>query len=287
MSLSVIAAAPSIHHEAIDWARRASANGGTISTTVLRAVSDFCAAADRDAFRSAMYRVNLFCGGTLAGCLVPLYRGPTFGGTNFGNATDTNNNFVSADFTETGATGGLKGNGTNKLLIPGLLVSNSVIPANSIHMGAPAINLETTSNRALIGGQEGSGAFRGAVLWNSYTFVAGGPWRRFEVNGSTAATASTFRPISSTASHLIGSLSGTSSVLTENGSVMASTTLASPPGEFSNVTAASIFVFARGNVGQFATSARLRGYHCGTALSAQQTSDVVAAFARFNAALGR
>jgi hypothetical protein len=60
MPLPLFATAHTTHHEAIDWARRASANGGTISTTVMRAVSDFCAAADRDAFRSAMYRVNLF-----------------------------------------------------------------------------------------------------------------------------------------------------------------------------------------------------------------------------------
>jgi hypothetical protein len=50
----------------------------------------------------------------------PLYRGPSLGGTQYGNALDTNNNFVQGDYAETGATGGLKGNGSSKYLDTGL-----------------------------------------------------------------------------------------------------------------------------------------------------------------------
>lgn len=284
-----ICSAAGLHHEAVDWARRVSANGGIISTTVIRAASDLCASADKDGWRSAIYRLNPFAGGNISGCLVPLFRGPTFGGTNFGNATDTSFNFVSGDFIETGSSGGLKGNAINKYLNPGIVLSNAVLAINSIHLGAIAIEMEIAGNRTLIGGQEPSGAFRGAVLWNSYAFLAGGPWRRFEVSGSTqgTGTGSSYRPVSVTSSHLIGSLSGTSSVLTENGSVVASETLASPPGEFSNANATSLFVFSRGSGNQFGTAARLRGYHFGTALSLAQSADLVNAFARFNAALGR
>ena len=145
--LSVMAAGPTIHHEALDWATRASANGGTISTTTIRAVSEFCRDIEKAQIRSAMYRVNLFCGGNLSGCLVPLYRGPTFGGTNFGGATDTAVNFVSGDFIETGTGGGLKGNGVNKYLrtttgtssIPSLLSSHLSVSGNEIETsGNPA-----------------------------------------------------------------------------------------------------------------------------------------------------
>ena len=72
--LSVIYAAPSFHHEAIDWAARVSANGGTISTSVIRGVSSFCAEIDRQGLRDRFARLSIFSGGNLSGSLVPLYR---------------------------------------------------------------------------------------------------------------------------------------------------------------------------------------------------------------------
>lgn len=153
--LSPLVAAPTIHHEAIDWATRVAANGGTISTTTLRVVSDFCAAADRGAFRSAIYRLNPFAGGNLSGALVPLYRGPTFGGTTYGTTTDTNSNFVSADYADSGATGGLKGNGTNKRLNTGFPANT--LAASNTHLGVGLVTANTlTGFRALIGAFNGS-----------------------------------------------------------------------------------------------------------------------------------
>jgi len=101
VSLRLIASArPRVHHDALDWARRVAANGGSVSRATLRAVSTFCDAIDRAAIRDRFYRLNLFCGTGLTACLVPLYRGPSLSGTQFGNATDTNVNFVSGDYSE-------------------------------------------------------------------------------------------------------------------------------------------------------------------------------------------
>jgi hypothetical protein len=122
MSLRLVASARlRVHHDALDWARRVVTNGGSVSQPTLRAVSAFCDAIDRAGIRDRFYRANLFCGNSLSAALVPVFRGQSLGGTQYGNATDTNNGpFVSADYTETGASGGLVGNTTTKYLNTGL-----------------------------------------------------------------------------------------------------------------------------------------------------------------------
>jgi hypothetical protein len=87
----------------------------------MKAVSTFCAAIDAAGIRDRFYRLNLFAGTGLNAALVPLYRGPSRTGTQYGNATDTNNGpFVSGDYVETGASGGLLGNFSSKYLDTGL-----------------------------------------------------------------------------------------------------------------------------------------------------------------------
>lgn len=147
-----------LHHEAIDWATRVSANGGLISTTTIRAVSEFCRAVDTAGIRNRFARLGIFAGGNLSGALVPLYRSFSYGGTVIGNATDTNNNFVSGDYADTGASGGLTGNGTNKHLLVGSVLA-SVDRANS-HCAAYGSSLTSpsTGDRILIGAESASGA---------------------------------------------------------------------------------------------------------------------------------
>lgn len=147
-----------LHHEAIDWATRVSANGGVISTTTIRAVSEFCRAVDTAGIRNRFARLGIFAGGNLSGALVPLYRSFSYGGTVIGNATDTNNNFVSGDYADTGASGGLTGNGTNKHLLVGSVLA-SVDRANS-HCAAYGSSLTSpsTGDRILIGAESASGA---------------------------------------------------------------------------------------------------------------------------------
>jgi hypothetical protein len=126
----------------------------------MKAVSKFCADIDAAGIRDKLYRVNLFAGTGLNACLVPLYRGQSRTGTQYGNTTDTNQGpFVSGDYAETGASGGLKGNGSSKYLdtgLPGNTFSagnrhcsaywnaNSTLTGSRVFIG----NTDTTSNVA-------------------------------------------------------------------------------------------------------------------------------------------
>lgn len=98
-----------LHPEAQKWRSAAIANGGSVSDTTFKAVSDFCRAIDVAGIRSKIYRLNLFAGTGLAAALTPLYLNNSRSGVALGNATDTNagNLFVSGDYAEsTGLTAG-------------------------------------------------------------------------------------------------------------------------------------------------------------------------------------
>lgn len=124
-----------IHPDAADWRARAIANGGTVSTATINAVSRFCTSISNAGIRTLFRRLNLFCGDNLSACLVPLYRGPSATET-YGNPTDVNANFVSGDFTETGTSGGLAtGTGnTNKTLDTGLIPFNAGLTETNSHL---------------------------------------------------------------------------------------------------------------------------------------------------------
>lgn len=116
------------HPDAASWRTRVVANGGSVSSSTFRAVDVFCRSIESAGLRDRFYRLNLFAGSNLSAALVPLYRGTSLGGTQFGNVTDTNYNFVSGDYVETGSTGGLLGNGSNKSLQTGLFLGNIATP---------------------------------------------------------------------------------------------------------------------------------------------------------------
>ena len=278
--LSVIYAAPTIHHEAIDWATRVSANGGTISTTVLRACSEFCSAADRGAFRSAIYRLNPFAGGNLSGCLVPLYRGPTFGGTVFGGVTDTNVNFVSADFTETGVNGGLKGNGVNKYLRT--TTGTSSIPSLlSSHASVSGTGIETSGDAVLFGVWNGGNDFSRFQL-DAYRSASSGRSVRIGPLGAVLSSPS------SVESHLIGTrTSATNLSLYSSGSLVATETTNRTPIALAGVGPYVFGLNPNNGAATSASAARLTMYSMGAGLTATQAAAFSAAVAAFNSALGR
>ena len=129
--------ASGVHPDAAAWRSAVVANGGSVSASTMRAVSTFCAAIDAAGIRDRFYRLNLFCGNSdasLNAVRTPLYRGPSLVGTQYGGTTDTNNNFVAGDYAETGASGGLTGNGTSKSLNTG--IAQSTLSASSRHLAA-------------------------------------------------------------------------------------------------------------------------------------------------------
>jgi hypothetical protein len=137
--------ASGVHPEAAAWRSAVVANGGSVSASTMRAVSKFCADIDKAGLRDRFYRLNLFCGSNLNAVLVPLYRGPSRTGTQFGNTTDTNNGpFVSGDYSESS---GLKGNGSSKYLETG--VAMTFLGTNQLHMFV-SFNPEVAEFRMLL-----------------------------------------------------------------------------------------------------------------------------------------
>jgi hypothetical protein len=95
------------HPEAIDWARRVTQSLGIVTQRSLSAVNSFCIAVQRAGIRERFYRCNLFAGGDLTACFTPLFRSSRPGQV-LGNESDVNvGPFVSANYAETGAAGGL------------------------------------------------------------------------------------------------------------------------------------------------------------------------------------
>ena len=280
-----IALAPQASNaEAQDWINRVYANGGTVSTSTASAVSTFCDAIESAGIRDRFARLNLFCGSSLNAALVPLYKSLSFGGASLGNATDTNNAFVGVgtDYAETGASGGLTGNGTSKYLNTGLTVSNIGTPAsghmsvyhgqssgvnsNRYYMGA---NDAATSNRFYLG----TDAFSTASVFGSYSSA---------VNASQTLAAQGH----GAAGHRILSRE-TDSVLTHyhNGSVVATNTTTITPA----VSTAAFAVFAanrNATVDRFHNS-WIAAYSIGLGLNSTQAANYRTIMQTFQTALGR
>jgi hypothetical protein len=150
---------------------RVYANGGTVSASTAAAVNTLCNSLDAASLRDRFYRLNLFCGSNLNAALVPLYRGPSLGGTQYGNATDTNNAFVGVG-TDYAETGGLTGNGSSKYLNTGL--APSALPSVATgHMAAyiPQIT-PTDTTKAFLGTASGSHQYNLYYRLNSGTGLA-------------------------------------------------------------------------------------------------------------------
>ena len=135
--------------DAQDWVNRVYANGGTVSSSTASAVNTLCESITSAGIRDRFIRMGIFAGSNLAAALVPLYRGQAFGGTTYGNATDTNFNFVSGDYAETGSSGGLTGTGNNgvgvgntKHLRTGL--QQSALATSNLHLSAFVFGLNGT-----------------------------------------------------------------------------------------------------------------------------------------------
>jgi hypothetical protein len=281
--LSVRAAGPTIHHEALDWATRASDNGGVISTTTIRAVSEFCRAVDTAGIRGRFVRLNLFAGGNLSGALVPLYRAASYGGTVVGGSTDTNANFVTGDYAETGASGGLTGNGTSKYLSCGASIL-SQLSVGSAHISISGVSLTSggAADVSPIGSSTGTGGNNIAILQTKASTAA---VNRVFVNGTPTAFIDAATAISS--GQIIGSSVATNDLrIFQNGTQNGSTLTTSRSG---TLTANAVFVFANNTNGTAASfaSARMTSYSIGSGLTAAQAATFAAAIAAFNTTLGR
>ena len=273
MSPRLLRPRATVHPEAAAWAARVVANGGSVSGSTLSAVSKFCAAIASAGIRDRFYRLNLFCG-SFQGAFVPLFRGPSLGGTQYGGATDTNVGpfvGVGTDYAETGASGGLTGNGTSKYLDTGF--SMDTLP--STVSGHASVYCPNRSARIAFTGMIGVGV-TGATGFGISTDTS--------VYGIWGAIAS-----------VINSTNGMLLVSRESGSLL--TTYANATSIATNTTTVTPAAIGR-NAAVFANSStptvvdnfdsrRYCGYSIGLGMTAAQVSAYYTAMQAFQTALTR
>jgi hypothetical protein len=267
-----LAGAPVVSNvDAQDWIDRVYGNGGTVSASTASAVNEFCNAIDGAGIRDRFFRLNLFAGTGLNACLVPLYTGPTSLGIKYGGAVDTNvGPFVSGDYNETGASGGLQGNGTTKRLDTGL--PGNALATSSRHLSAYEIQVATTDYSPSL-----------KQFTSPSTHWHLGPWTALNdyvyagyagVGGQPVALRQT--------GHFFGqNTSSTAAQIFRNGSPITS---------FNTGTAASSVdsttVTVLGATGEF-SEARLGGYSIGLSMTNSQVAAYYAAMQAFQTALSR
>jgi hypothetical protein len=271
--------------DARDWQSRVVANGGTVSATTMKAVDTFCKTIVTAGIRDRFYRLNLFAGTGLSAALVPLFRGPSLGGTQAGNVTDTNFNFVSGDYVE-GA--GLAGNGTNKHLRIGTL--------SSVYQGVPATgHMAVRTTGASGAGRRAMGVFdlvtqSGQPYSMYYGVYRGGQGQmEFGRGGISVRT-----PTSANALILINRSSTTSLEYYENSSQIGSATTNESINR--DIPSAEISVFGQSyynwtnatfSHGYEPPAATFSSYSCGLSMSGSQVAAYSGALNTFLAAMGR
>lgn len=274
------------HPEAANWRTRVIANGGTVSASTFAAVETFCRAIDTAGIRNRFYRLNLFCGTGLAACLVPLYRGQSLGGTQFGNTTDTNANFVSGDYTETGTSGGLGTGSTNstKSLDTGLVAHTAGIANTDTHLSFYSRGGNTAAGSVMAGGVTTT-PFE---LWQYYLNGTSGSIGQFYRSGgnnnSGIEGAAALRT-----GHMIAQRSSTGGAIYRNGSNLNLTSTTTNSSTFSASRPPAMRVFARnfgGTVDQYCATT-LQAYSIGASMTGSQASDYYNAMQNFQTALSR
>jgi len=267
-----------IHPDAADWSSRVTTNSGSVSATTLQAVSGFCWAIDAAGIRNKFFRLNLLCGTGLASAVVPLYRAPSLGMMQFGATTDTNVNFVSGDYNETGSSGGLQGNGSTKYLTTGFLPT--LLTVGSAHLSAYVAGAVTSGTFPPLlgafvtsGGAELSLYSRGTTTSEAY-FASD--------NGSGFVLSAVSNPTG----HVLGVTSAVNDRrVFVNGSQSGSTSTTSS--SIALPTTVDINILRRSTGSSSYSNARIAAYSIGSSMTVAQASAFYAAMQAFQTALTR
>ena len=273
------------HIDVQNWLNTISWNGGSANSTTISALNTFCAAIDNAGIRNRFYRLNLFCGNNLQACLVPLYVGPVsleigrIYSTNYGFFSDMNYNFISSDYAETGANGGLSPNGNNlKRLDTGLKQTD--LGVNSCHLSIYERSQPSGSYKTRIGS-------RGASSNNEHllTNAATSPliYGCSSLGGNNRASASSY---AETGAFWFGTnATATSSTIYKNSTQQGTATP-------STRTAQSLtyWVFAlndNGTTGDGMTTGTLASYSIGLSMDSTQVTNYYNAIQAFQTSLSR
>ena len=266
------------HPEAADWANRVRTNGGTVSGSTLLAVSRFCRAIDAASIRGRFYRLNLLCGTGLNAALVPLYRGPSLGGTQYGNTTDTNNGpFVSGDYVETGASGGLTSSGTSKHLNTGFKADALTQTGRHLSVVVDAGSISQTG-RYMIGMDNFGGA--GNAFWGI-------------LSGITVFQSSVIRSQAAASNSTQFAVTGRSQILMSGNGLaqgyLNGSSVVTGPATAYTAPALDVFVLGLNRNGSFAESfsGRLQSYSIGAAMTSGQATSFYNATLAFQQTMSR
>lgn len=265
------------HPDVTSWLNTLSLIGGSANSTTIAALNTFCNSIDAAGLRNKFYRLNLFCGNNLTSCLVPLYVNTQWNLPVLGFSIDTNNNsnFTSTDYNETGVSGGLVSNGTNKLLHTGL--RGTELSAGNRHLSAYEITNATTDYSPSLGTTEGNAAQHAIGPWTTSTTYA---YRTHNtIGGSASATKNT--------GFWLGSdTSTTTSVLYRN-AISAASSSGFPAGGSSSLQYTIFGVINSTNSPAEVSEARLGAYSIGLSLNSSEVSSFNTIMQTFQTALGR
>jgi len=282
MSPRLLRPTQNVHPEAADWASRARANSGSVSGSTLMAVSRLCRAIDAAGIRARFLRLNVFAGDNLSAVLVPLFRGASLSGTQYGLTTDANQNFVAGDYT---LATGLTGNGTSKYLQTGVRLDQ--LPAGIETDGHLSAYVRTVPN---------SNAMISSYSFHSSTSTDRNRYEMTPNSVTFGRETGQVGPASPTYPALqVGSRSSASSLFAYHNGVASSELTASITPV---ATGVPFTVFARNLVTgtppasgtyspTFYFSGALGSYSIGRSLTAAQVTSFTAAMNTFMAALGR
>lgn len=271
-----------LHPEAAAWQASVVANGASVSGSTLRAVSQFCKDIDAAGIRDRFYRLNLFCGSNLNAALVPLYRGPTFGGTAYGNTVDQSlgsPSFLEGDYSE--ATG-IQGNGSSKYLNTGFNV-DQLPGAADCHLSAYIRGTQSVSAAMGVIGAIFNGVtdryrigFNTSTAGNFSTNSELG--KATQINAVRANTADGLYTLSRTSTTSLTHYNNASSFGTNTASTAETT------GAF------SLYVFCRNSAANTPIefyNGVMAGYSIGAGLTSDDVSAYYTALQSFQTAIGR
>ena len=271
------------HPDAADWRTRVIANSGSVSASTMKAVSTFCGAIQAAGIRDRFFRLNLFCG-SFQGAFVPLFRGPSLGGTQYGNATDTNVGglFVSGNYNETGVSGGLLGDGSSKYLNTGL-APNALPDVATGHLSVYAMTgFGGSTIYALLSSLGPSVSENYCIEANRSAGGLFGSWGK----GGSFATLATSAQGAGNGQTTVSRTSSTAISAYRSGGLLRTDTASVTPAS----STANWYVFTHningGSVTNYA-AARLGGYSIGLSMDATQAAAYYTAMQSFQTALTR
>ncbi len=282
---SLVGAPAVANTDAQDWVDRVYGNGGTVSASTAAAVNNFCVAIDSAGIRGKFYRLNLFAGTGLNACLVPLYVGPTSLGIKYGNATDTNvGPFVSGDYNETGASGGLNGNGATKYLATGLNPYEAGLAETNFH--AAGYFREVQNSSGVFIGCINSNATKGLVFHPAY--ATGGMYARF---GGLLNSGIENGTLSSRNGLLMGVRRPEGVGFRSGQNINATSTTSGSQAWAASADSPALYVFARNDTqatpAPLPYSGRCQAYSVGKGMTDAQAAAYYTAMQTFQTALGR